>query len=138
VIGGEAESLNRSNNRWLARCDLMNSVEKQVNLLAEMAGNKGSSDKEERTKDKEAEKKFEEGDDEEMEEVDLSKLINPCEKMMETRHERRWSERILKIAEEASKGGAESAEVRQGGNSKNHKSRGVGSIRLFGLLFYLS
>jgi hypothetical protein len=50
-----------------------------------MAGNKGSSDKEERTKDKEAEKKFEEGDDEEMEELDLSKLINPCEKMMETR-----------------------------------------------------
>jgi F0F1-type ATP synthase epsilon subunit len=63
----------------------MNSVEKQVNLLAEMAGNKGSPDKEERTKNKEAEKKFEEGDDEEMEELDLSKLINPCEKMMETR-----------------------------------------------------
>jgi hypothetical protein len=62
---------------------------------------------------------------EKVEELDLSKLINPCGKMVEQRKERRWSERILKLAEDTSKGGGDSSENTHGGNRQNLNSFSV-------------
>jgi hypothetical protein len=45
--------------------------------------------------------------------------------MMEERKERIWSERILKLAEESSKGDGGSADVTHGGNEQNHNSFSV-------------
>jgi hypothetical protein len=38
-----------------------------------------------------------------VEEMDLTSLVNPTEKMLEAREERRWSKRVLKITEDAEK-----------------------------------
>jgi cellobiose-specific phosphotransferase system component IIB len=125
VIGEEAESSKANNNRWLARCDLMNTLGGEAIMPNEMTLKRKKMRCEEKNQETEITKHTENEGGEKLEELDLSKLINPSKKMMEERKERIWSERILKLAEESSKGDGGSADVTHGGNEQNHNSFSV-------------
>jgi hypothetical protein len=60
--------------------------------------------------------------EEEMEELDLTKPVNPCAKMIEEREERRWSKRIMRITEEAKKNEATGETKNAEGTDKSSNS----------------
>jgi hypothetical protein len=103
ALGDEAESSKAHENVWLARCELSHEViqnngshETITNgfCLNEIESQSDSSNKLVTILPTPLEGKT-------VEEMDLTNLVNPTEKMLEAREERRWSKRVLKITEEA-------------------------------------